>query len=129
VRCMVSVPNIADRAAAYGMPGIIVDGNDVLAVREAVAAAAARARQGEGPTLLEAKTYRLLGHSRGDLRVYRTREEEAEWAARDPLPRFADWLLARGDISREALTRLEQEVQAEVDAAEQFARASAVPQL
>ncbi|HEY3418170.1 MAG TPA: thiamine pyrophosphate-dependent dehydrogenase E1 component subunit alpha, partial [Armatimonadota bacterium] len=89
-RCMVSVGDIAARAAGYGMPGEIIDGNDVLAVQQAVQQAAQRARAGEGPTLIEAKTYRQLGHSRGDLRVYRTREEEAEWATRDPIRQFAE---------------------------------------
>ena len=71
-----SVASLAQRAAAYGIPGARVDGNDVEAVHDAVAALAARARRGEGPALLECRTYRLSGHSRGDRREYRTREEE-----------------------------------------------------
>ena len=70
--------------AAYGIPGEVVDGMDVLAVRGSVAKAAERARNGEGPTLIEAKTYRWYGHSHSDPRAYRTREEEAEWKKRDP---------------------------------------------
>ncbi len=75
---MIKVANIADRAAAYGMRGEITDGMDVLAVYEAAGRAIARARAGEGPTLLECKTYRLCGHSRSDPRTYRAREEEED---------------------------------------------------
>lgn len=87
------VPNLALRAAGYGMPGEVVDGNDVLAVQKAVGAACRRARRGEGPTLIECKTYRLLGHSRGDPRRYRTVREETAWRAKDPILLFRDWLL------------------------------------
>ncbi len=73
------LPDIADRACAYGIPGEVVDGMDALVVREAVAEAVERARRGEGPTLIEAKTYRYYGHSHSDPRAYRTRDEEAEW--------------------------------------------------
>jgi len=79
------VPDIAVRAAGYAIPGRVVDGNDVLAVRDAVAEAGGRARRGGGPSLIECKTYRFSGHSRGDPRLYRTREEEAAWQKRDPL--------------------------------------------
>jgi pyruvate dehydrogenase E1 component alpha subunit len=92
----VSVPNIADRACAYGFPGIVVDGNDVFAVMDAVHEAAKRARKGEGPTLIEAKTFRWLGHSKSDTRAYRTREEEEEWKARCPIKRFERYLLDNG---------------------------------
>ena len=126
---MVSVPHIAARAAAYGIPGETVDGNDVLAMRDAVARAAARARAGEGPTLLEAQTYRHLGHSRGDLCVYRTREEEAAWRERDPITRFADWLLARQEVTPDELARLHAETDAAIAEAERFARESPVPTL
>ena len=92
----VSVPNIADRAAAYSIPGVVVDGNDVFAVMEAVTKAADRARRGEGPTLIEAKTYRWLGHSKSDKRAYRTREEEAQWKERCPIKRFEQYMLENG---------------------------------
>jgi len=81
--------DIAGRAAAYGFPGSAVDGNDVIAVREAAGEAVARARNGRGPTLLECKTYRHKGHSRADPGKYRPPEEVEEWLARDPLPRLA----------------------------------------
>src|SRR5512136_2095596 len=86
------LPDIADRACAYGIPGEIVDGMDVLAVRGAVAKAAERARRGEGPSLIEAKTYRWFGHSHSDPRAYRTREEEAQWKRRDPVTVLKDEL-------------------------------------
>lgn len=123
---LVSAANIADRAAGYGMPGVTVDGNDVLAVRDAVTAAAERARRGDGPTLLEAKTFRTLGHSRGDLCVYRTREEEADWAARDPITRFAETMKSHGELTEDAFTRLNDDTIARIDAAEAFAHASRV---
>lgn len=79
------LPDVAKRACAYGIPGVVVDGMDVLAVRGAVSEAVERARKGDGPTLIEAKTYRWYGHSHSDPRAYRTREEEAEWKKRDPI--------------------------------------------
>ncbi|MPN17563.1 hypothetical protein SDC9_164917 [bioreactor metagenome] len=100
----VSVPNIADRAAAYGMPGVVVDGNDVFEVMGAVKNAAERARRGEGPTLIEAKTYRWLGHSKSDKRAYRTREEEAEWKAKCPIKRFEKYMLENGFTEEELAT-------------------------
>ena len=113
----VSVPNIADRAAAYGIPGVIVDGNDVFAVMEAVSKAAARARRGEGPTLIEAKTYRWLGHSKSDKRAYRTREEEAEWMEKCPIKQFECAMLQDGftkdeieEIRKKARDYLEESV-------------------
>jgi TPP-dependent pyruvate/acetoin dehydrogenase alpha subunit len=124
---MLNVPNIADRAAGYGIPGVVVDGNDVLAVREATAAAVTRARRGDGPTLIEAKTYRVLGHSRGDLCVYRTRDEESAWRDHDPIVRFSAALLADGTLDDAAWVALQDAVAHEVADAEAFARASALP--
>jgi TPP-dependent pyruvate/acetoin dehydrogenase alpha subunit len=124
---VVAVEHIADRAAAYGMPGVIVDGNDVLAVREATRAAVARARGGEGPTLIEAKTYRLCGHSRSDACGYRSREEETAWRARDPLAVLTRQLSAANGGSPEGWEQLEQEVEAEIDAAVAFAEQSPAP--
>jgi TPP-dependent pyruvate/acetoin dehydrogenase alpha subunit len=79
------LPNVADRACAYGIPGEVVDGMDVLAVRGSVEKAVNRARRGEGPSLIEAKTYRYFGHSHSDPRVYRTKEEEQSFKDRDPI--------------------------------------------
>jgi pyruvate/2-oxoglutarate/acetoin dehydrogenase E1 component/TPP-dependent pyruvate/acetoin dehydrogenase alpha subunit len=119
--------DIADRACAYGIPGEVVDGMDLLAVREAVGRAVRRARRGEGPTLLECKAYRWYGHSRSDPRKYRTKEEEAEWKARDPIPTFADKLLAAGLATREEIEVLELEVEEAVEEAANFGLNSPTP--
>ena len=115
------VADVAERAKAYGVPGKVVDGMDVLAVRAASAQAVAGARAGAGPTLLECKTYRFTGHSRSDGRGYRTREEEAEWAARDPLA------VLGAHLGQSALAQAETEVKAELDEAVEFARTSPFP--
>src|SRR5712691_6692235 len=125
---VVAVADIADRAAAYGMPGIVVDGNDVLAVERTAQAAVDRARRGEGPTLIECKTYRLCGHSRSDACNYRTREEEAQWREKDPLTRLAGDLTTQIGAAAEAdLERIEREVTQLIDEAVAFAEASPVP--
>lgn len=113
--------NVADRARAYGVPSQIVDGMDVLAVRAATLEAAQRAREGQGPTLIECKTYRFTGHSRSDARNYRTREEEAEWSTRDPL------LVLGAHLDEAVRTRLEDEVRSELDDAVEFSRNSPLP--
>lgn len=122
------IQNIADRAAAYGMPGVIVDGNDVEAVYRVAGEAIARARRREGPTLIEAKTYRLCGHSRSDPRTYRSKEEEEEWAKRDPIPRLAGRLKELGLATDATLEAIEQEVQALIDDAVRFAEESPLPE-
>ncbi|HPD16353.1 MAG TPA: thiamine pyrophosphate-dependent dehydrogenase E1 component subunit alpha [Planctomycetota bacterium] len=119
-----AVERIAARAAAYGMPGETVDGNDVLEVREAVRRAAERARAGGGPTLLECTTYRHVGHSKSDEREYRTREEEQCWLALDPILRSERRLEGQGALSAEALGAMNADVAAELDAAVAFAEAS-----
>ncbi|MGD8239188.1 MAG: thiamine pyrophosphate-dependent dehydrogenase E1 component subunit alpha [Armatimonadota bacterium] len=121
------IAHIADRAAAYGMPGESADGNDILAVRDVVAKAAVRARAGDGPTLIEAKTYRYYGHSKSDMREYRTDAEEAEWRARDPIPRFGAWLTEHGVLDADSDTRTRQEVEAEISEAVSFAEGSPEP--
>ncbi len=95
------LPDIATRACAYGIPGEVVDGMDVLAVRGAVTKAVERARKGEGPSLIEAKTYRWFGHSHSDPRAYRTREEETEWKKRDPITVLKEDLEAVRMLSEE----------------------------
>jgi TPP-dependent pyruvate/acetoin dehydrogenase alpha subunit len=121
-RLVSRVAHVADRAKAYGVPARIVDGMDVLAVREATAEAVASARAGGGPTLLECKTYRFTGHSRSDSNGYRRSEEEAQWAARDPL------LVHGARLEDDMLEELEAEVKAELDDAVEFARTSPFPQ-
>jgi TPP-dependent pyruvate/acetoin dehydrogenase alpha subunit len=94
-----AVGTIAERSAAYGLPGVTVDGNDVEAVNEAVATAITRARAGEGPTLVEAVTYRWKGHSKSDKNLYRTKEEISEWRDKDPIGRFETLVVERGVLS------------------------------
>lgn len=96
-----AVENIADRAAAYGIPGVTVDGNDVSAVYEATRTAVERARAGEGPTLVENLTYRWKGHSKSDKNLYRTKEEISEWRALDPILRFEAELKESGLLTDE----------------------------
>jgi pyruvate dehydrogenase E1 component alpha subunit len=122
------IEHIADRAAAYGMPGRIVDGNDVLAVYAAAREAVERARQGGGPTLIECKTYRLCGHSRSDPRTYRSRAEEAAWQQRDPIVRHRNWLLEQGICSGRELEEIAAEVEQVIEDAIAFAEASPEPE-
>lgn len=122
-----AVQDIADRANAYGFPGVVADGMDVLAVREVAHAAIERARNKQGPTLVECKTYRFVGHSRSDARNYRSREEENEWLQRDPIPRLGDMLLAQGTFTRADLDAIQNDVDAEIQDAIAFAEASPDP--
>ena len=127
----VSVKDIADRARAYDIPGVVVDGQDPIAAYEAVTEAVKRARAGLGPTLVEAKTYRYREHAEGPmfeaLAGYRTKEEVAEWKGRDPLVTFREQLLENGVLTAATLDRLEAEVEAEVQDAVTFARESPFP--
>jgi len=116
-----AVADIAARASAYAMPGACVDGQRVLEVREAVLEAVARARKGDGPTLIEAKTYRYRGHSRSDPRVYRTKEEEAYWHQRDPIVLFKADLIREGTLTEKEFQALQAEVDKTLAEAEKFA--------
>jgi len=118
----------ADRASAYGLDSIIVDGNDPDAVYEVATTALERARTGGGPSLIEAKTYRHGGHSRADPGQYRPDEEVAAWLERDPMPTYRARLLRDG-IDEALLTDIEQRAQAEIDAATEAARAAPPPEL
>ncbi len=113
--------DVAVRGAAYNMPAEIVDGMDVLAVSEVVAAAAERVRSGSGPELIECKTYRYRGHSRSDPRKYRTKEEEKHWRDRDPIDAFRKRVVEGSVLSDEECTAIEKEVDAEIEEAEKFA--------
>jgi TPP-dependent pyruvate/acetoin dehydrogenase alpha subunit len=125
---MCSVTDIATRAISYGMPGVVVDGQDVLAVYQAVSAAVRRARGGDGPSLVEAKTYRYCEHEEGeDVPPYRTEEEKRVWRARDPIEIFVARLRAAESFSLEELAQVRADVQAEVVAAVDFARESSPP--
>ncbi|MFZ8845067.1 pyruvate dehydrogenase (acetyl-transferring) E1 component subunit alpha [Thermoflexus sp.] len=108
VRRAMAAPRVADRAVAYGIPGETVDGMDVVAVYRAVRAAVERARRGEGPTLIEAITYRYRGHSKSDRQVYRTKDEVQAWMARDPIARLREALIARGWLSEAEAAALEE---------------------
>jgi len=116
-----AINDIASRARGYAMPGVIVDGQRVLEVRKAVQEAVAFARAGNGPTLIEAKTYRYRGHSRSDPRVYRTKEEEAYWHERDPIKLFREDLLKQNAITEAEFDALQALVNEELAAAEKFA--------
>lgn len=127
IKLTCKLENIADRAAAYGMPGEVVDGNDVFAVNEAANRAIERARNGEGPTLLELKTYRIGGHSRNDACGYRSKEEEKEWLEKEPIRRCRAYILEHKLASEEELEEIEKKVVDEIEAAIEFAKASPDP--
>lgn len=124
---VMTIENIADRAAAYGIPGVVADGNDVLAVYEAAHEAVDRARKGEGPTLIECKTYRHKGHSRFDPATYRPKEEVEKWMKRDPIAQFKARLIEMKTLTEEEVNKIEQEVTATVDDAVKFAVESPHP--
>jgi acetoin:2,6-dichlorophenolindophenol oxidoreductase subunit alpha len=121
------VSDIADRAAAYDMPGVVVDGNDVMAVYEAAQEAINRARAGGGPSLVECKTYRHRGHFEGDPCVYRNAEELAEWKAKDPLIRFEKKLLDMQVLTPAKVEEIRQGTQKQVKEAVDFAEISPFP--
>ncbi|MBI2880582.1 MAG: thiamine pyrophosphate-dependent dehydrogenase E1 component subunit alpha [Candidatus Tectomicrobia bacterium] len=124
-----SIADIADRAGAYDIPGVVVDGQDVLAVHEAADEAVRRARKGEGPTLIEAKTYRFLGHYVGDPgTAYRAQGEVNEWKKRDPIALFKKFLLKEGWAGEKALERVRARIASEIGDAVEFARKSPRPE-
>ena len=122
-----NVKNIADRAAAYNIPGVVVDGMDVMAVYDAARTAAGRARAGEGPTLIEAKTYRFYGHFEGDTMKYRTAQEVAEYRRRDPLVSFAENVAPKAHISPEDLEVIDRKVEQRIEDALAFVESSPMP--
>ncbi len=124
-----SVTRLSGRAASYGIPGVLVDGNDLLAVRQVAEEAISRARTGEGPTLIEADTYRHEGHSRSDPAKYRPAGELELWLARDPIPRFEEVVRAAGAATPEDLESLRDDVKAEVIGALERAKSWPAPSL
>ncbi|SNS10372.1 pyruvate dehydrogenase E1 component alpha subunit [Anaerovirgula multivorans] len=125
-----SVKDIADRAVGYGIPGVIVDGNDIFQVYEAAKTAVERARKGEGPTLLEAKTYRIKGHFVGDPEMYRTKEEVKErFNSNDPIKRFEENVLSSGSLTGKELAEIREKVMLEVKKAVDFAENSRFPEV
>jgi pyruvate dehydrogenase E1 component alpha subunit len=117
----------ADRAAAYGLPAIVVDGNDVEAVHACAQESLERARRGEGPVLIEALTYRRFGHSRGDPASYRPQEEVDAWLARDPISMYTQRLRDAGVVDDLGLSAMHEEVRSKVDSATEAAKAGAHP--
>lgn len=127
-----SVPtkNVADRAAAYGIPGVVVDGMDVIAVYEAVREAAERARRGGGPTLIECKTYRFRGHFEGDPKrgaIYRSEEEIQEWEKRDPIKNLREKMVGEKILTEKEIDAIEKSVERAVEEAVNFAKESPFP--
>jgi pyruvate dehydrogenase E1 component alpha subunit len=129
VRKAFAIERISDRAAAYGMPGETVDGNDVLAVYAAVSRGVDRARQGKGPSLIENVTYRWRGHSKSDVNRYRTKEEIRSWQEKCPIERFRTHLLEEGVLTEEEADRMKEEAYTAIDTAVEFSEASPDPDL
>jgi TPP-dependent pyruvate/acetoin dehydrogenase alpha subunit len=121
------IADIADRAAGYGFPGVVVDGNDFFAVHEATVAAVARARAGGGPSLIECKTMRMRGHAIHDNMAYVPRALLDDWARRDPIARFEAALREQGLLDDEWLAELQARVAAEIDDAQRYAEDSPYP--
>ncbi len=121
-----NITNISDRAVAYGIPGVAVDGNDVLAVYEVVGKAIARARKGEGPSLVECKTYRQREHFEGYPQT-RPKEEVEEWMKKDPIPRFRKRLVETGALTEKEADEINQEMLKEIEKAVKFAEESPLP--
>jgi len=122
-----AIQDVADRGVAYGIPGVVVDGQDVMAVYEAVGEAVTRARKGTGPTLIEAKTYRYRGHFEGDAGTYRPQEEIEKWMARDPVNIFQDQLIKMNVLTGKQAEEIDKEALEEVAKAVQFAKDSPFP--
>jgi pyruvate dehydrogenase E1 component alpha subunit len=123
VTAMSATPSLSIRGVAYGIPGLEVDGNDILAVNRITRDTLKRIRTGGGPVLLEAHTYRMVGHSRSDRCAYRSRSEESEWAAKCPIELFQRVLRSQG-LDAAAITGIDDSIAAEMKAAVEFATAS-----
>jgi len=119
--------NLSDRASAYGMPGEVVDGNDVFAVNEAAQRAVSRARSGQGPTFLELKTYRIGGHSRNDACGYRSKDEEKLWLEKEPVRRCRAYLLENNFADEEILNKIDKKIADDIEAAVEYAKSSPDP--
>ncbi|MCD6419575.1 MAG: pyruvate dehydrogenase (acetyl-transferring) E1 component subunit alpha, partial [Synergistetes bacterium] len=124
---MLSVKDVAQRASAYAIPGITADGNDVLEVHRLSKEAIERVRDGDGPTLLEFKTFRIKGHFVGDPELYRTKEEVEEWMKKEPIERFKKYLYENGYLTKEDEQLIENSILNEIEEAVEFARSSPFP--
>ena len=122
------IKNVAERASSYGIPGKVVDGNDIFSVYEAAKEAISRAREEKGPTLLECKTYRRGGHSRSDACKYRGKEEEKVWLKKDPIPQARKKLIQLGVLTEEKAKDIEEKVKKEIEDAIEYARNSPSPE-
>ncbi len=122
-----NISDIADRAGAYGVPGVSVDGNDVIAVYEAASEAVARARRGDGPSIVECKTWRQRGHFEGDPAKYKDPEEQKAWLAKDPIPRIEAKLIELGMATQADIDAMRAKVDEEIEAAVKFAEDSPEP--
>ncbi len=130
VEYAVSIPDIADRASSYSMPGVVVDGMDVFAVYDAAGEAVKRARNGDGPTLLELKTYRYHGHFHADVpENYRTKEEESDWKERDSIETFQDRVIKANQLTDKELKAIRDEIDNEMIEAVDFALNSPMPDM
>ena len=123
-----ALPDIAERAKGYGIPGVSIDGNNVLEVYETAQIAVERARQGESPTFIEARTYRWKGHSKSDRQAYRTKEEVREWMNKDPI-KFLEKHLREETVREEELENIKKQVEREIEEAINFALESPEPTL
>jgi len=123
-----AIDDVADRAEGYGFDGVAINGNDVLAVYQATQGALARARKGDGPTLIECKTYRWHGHSEHDKAFYRTDEELAMWKSRDPIPTFTTYLTGLQTLTKEKAAEIDARITATIDDAVEFAMNAPDPQ-
>jgi TPP-dependent pyruvate/acetoin dehydrogenase alpha subunit len=128
LRLQTALKDLSDRAKAYGFPGISLDGNDVLTVYDAAQSAIARARAGEGPTLLECKTYRWYGHSEIDPAKYRMKEEVEAWKKRDPIVLFEKQLIEKKLLTEAKKTEIAAAVTKEINEAVEFAEQSPYPE-
>ncbi len=132
IRDVTNVENLADRAFGYGIPGVVVDGMDVISVYEAAKTAVERARAGQGPTLIECKTYRWQGHHVGDPAEYRTRKnpnEKAEWYERCPINCLKDQILKGKIITEKEFEEIESKIEKEIQEAVKFAAESPYPEI
>ncbi|HEV2385886.1 MAG TPA: thiamine pyrophosphate-dependent dehydrogenase E1 component subunit alpha [Candidatus Acidoferrales bacterium] len=127
-RLQTALTDLADRAKGHGMPGVSVDGNDILAVYDGATKAIGRAREGQGPTLLECKTYRWYGHSEIDPAKYRLKEEVETWKKKDPIPRFEKYLADRKLLTDAQKKQVRDEITVEIDEAVEFAEKSPYPE-
>lgn len=124
-----NITDVADRAQGYGIPGVTVDGNDVTAVYEAAYEAVARARRGDGPSIVECKTWRHRGHYEGDPGAYKNPEDQKSWIAKDPIPRFKEKLLKLKYLDKAGLEAIQDKINAEIEAAVRFSDESPDPDL